>query len=313
MVRELLLTFVKEDWVRELDFTTLERRSGSFVTDDVRERETDVIWSVRWGRRRLYVYLLIEFQSSSDRFMAVRMMTYLGLLYQDLIRTGAVGKGKALPAVLPLVLYNGRPAWSAPMDVEALLEELPAGLERYRPSLRYLLVDEFRRSESELVAARNAVAALFRFERSRDLGEVRGVLHELQGWLPSPEHSELRRDFTVWFARTFLPGRLPGRKLPELKDLQEVEAMMPETVIEMNKAWEKKGRQEGRQEGLLETARRMRQAGMDLETIEKMTGLTAKQLKELDAGKKQGPVRRRASGPDGTKPKRATSRPRSRK
>ena len=28
----------------------------------------------RWGSRRLYVYLLIEFQSASDRFMAVRIM-----------------------------------------------------------------------------------------------------------------------------------------------------------------------------------------------------------------------------------------------
>jgi hypothetical protein len=32
------------------------------------------------------VYLLLEFQSTVDPFMAVRIMVYLGLLYQDLIK-----------------------------------------------------------------------------------------------------------------------------------------------------------------------------------------------------------------------------------
>jgi predicted transposase YdaD len=49
MIRDLLLTFVKEDWVRELDFSALEHRPGSFVSDDLRDREDDIIWSVRWA------------------------------------------------------------------------------------------------------------------------------------------------------------------------------------------------------------------------------------------------------------------------
>jgi hypothetical protein len=211
MIRDLLVTFVKEDWVRELDFSTLERRGGSFVTDDFREREDDIIWSVRWGSRRLYVYLLIEFQSRSDRFMAVRILTYLGLLYQDLIRTGMVREDESLPAVLPLVLYNGKPAWTAPLDIRALIEEVPGGLDRYRPALQYLLIDQIRWRSSDLESARNPVGALFRLERSRRPEEVRAVLHELVGWLRAPEQTQLRRDFTAWFMRTFLPGRAPGQ------------------------------------------------------------------------------------------------------
>jgi hypothetical protein len=37
--------------------------------------------------------------------MALRMMVYVGLLYQDLIKEGPV-KG-LLPPILPIVLYNG--------------------------------------------------------------------------------------------------------------------------------------------------------------------------------------------------------------
>ncbi|MCG5525885.1 Rpn family recombination-promoting nuclease/putative transposase [Ectothiorhodospira haloalkaliphila] len=86
MVRDLLTGFVKEAWVEQLDFTSLEKVSGSYVTDELRDREDDIIWRIRWGKDWLYVYLLLEFQSSVDRFMAVRIMSYVGLLYQDLIR-----------------------------------------------------------------------------------------------------------------------------------------------------------------------------------------------------------------------------------
>ena len=88
MVRDLLVGFVREPWVNELQFDTLQRVSASFVSDDLRDREGDIIWRVRLRGRWLYLYLLIEFQSKVDRFMAVRMLGYVSLLYQDLVRQG---------------------------------------------------------------------------------------------------------------------------------------------------------------------------------------------------------------------------------
>ena len=44
MVADLLTGFVAEDWVRELDFSTLEKQSGSYVSDDLRPRADDVVW-----------------------------------------------------------------------------------------------------------------------------------------------------------------------------------------------------------------------------------------------------------------------------
>ena len=78
LVADLLRGFVREDWVQQLDLSSLEPVSGHYVSDDLREREDDCIWRVRWGQTWLYVYLLLEFQSGIDPFMAVRIMTYLG-------------------------------------------------------------------------------------------------------------------------------------------------------------------------------------------------------------------------------------------
>jgi hypothetical protein len=38
--------------------------------------------------------------------MALRMLVYVGLLSQDLVKRGELVEGK-LPPILPLVLYNG--------------------------------------------------------------------------------------------------------------------------------------------------------------------------------------------------------------
>lgn len=43
MVESLIRGFVSEDWVREIDFSTLEKMPQSYVTDDLRDRHDDEI------------------------------------------------------------------------------------------------------------------------------------------------------------------------------------------------------------------------------------------------------------------------------
>ncbi|MDO9106432.1 MAG: Rpn family recombination-promoting nuclease/putative transposase, partial [Methylovulum sp.] len=164
MMVDLLKGFVNEAWVDQCDFTSLEKVSGSYVSDDLRDREDDLIWRVRWGDEWIYVYLLLEFQSTVDHFMAVRILGYLGLLYQDIIRTGELKTQDKLPPVLPVVLYNGARPWQAPVNLDPLIHPAPAGLENYRPHISYLLLDEGRYEENYLGSLKNLVAALFQLE-----------------------------------------------------------------------------------------------------------------------------------------------------
>jgi predicted transposase/invertase (TIGR01784 family) len=250
MVEDLLRGFVKGSWVKQLDFSTLEKVGGGYVSDDLRHRESDVVWRVRWRKKRwLYIYILLEFQSTVDPFMAVRVMTYVGLLYQDLIRRKLLTPGGKLPPVLPLVLYNGHTAWSAAQDVADLVEAVPGGLEQYRPQLRYCLLDEGRIAETGLESLRNLAAALFRLEKSRSPEDVQQVLAALGEWLKEPQHAELQRAFTVWLVQVLLPARMPGAVIPAIVDLQEVKSMLAERVIEWTREWKQEGYQEGRQEG----------------------------------------------------------------
>lgn len=124
MVRDLLLGFVKEEWVQDLDFQTLEKVGDSYVSDDIRDRHDDIVWRVRWGKDWLYVYLILEFQSTIDIYMPLRLMTYVGLLYQDLIRTKQLTISGKLPPVLPVVT----PIRNEPIDI--LSPEFPEKIYR---------------------------------------------------------------------------------------------------------------------------------------------------------------------------------------
>ncbi len=61
MVQELLEEFVHEDFVKDLDFATLEQLDKSFYTKEFRKKESDLIYKVRFKGRDMYIFLLIEF------------------------------------------------------------------------------------------------------------------------------------------------------------------------------------------------------------------------------------------------------------
>ncbi len=282
MVEELLRDFVREDWVKLIDFSTLQKYNNSFVADELKERFDDVVWNVRWGNRQLYIYILLEFQSDVDYFMSVRMLTYLGLLYQDLIKTKAVKPGAKLPPVLPIVLYNGIKRWeSAPLDIKDAIARSPRGLEKYLPQLRYLLIDEGRYSNHELDNIKSLVAALFKLERQQTPEEVRDMVATLVDWLKAPEQQSLRRAFTVWLGRVLLPGRYKGKAIPEFHDLQEVHAMLSETV----KSWPAQWMAKGREEAQVQTAIKMLSKGINIDLISEITGLTSEQIEKIAADK----------------------------
>ena len=75
--------------------------------------------------------------------MAVRLLTYVGLLYRDLIVKSNRPVAKT-PPVLPIVLYNGKKPWKAAAAAgvnccRLAREQLQ---DFFQPTLKYVLIDE---------------------------------------------------------------------------------------------------------------------------------------------------------------------------
>jgi len=244
LVRDLVLGFIPDEWLHSLDYSTLEKVPGSYVTDDLRHRADDVIWRVRAEGEWVYLYLLIEFQSTVDPWMAVRMMTYVGLLYQDLIRRGEVLQNRKLPPVLPIVLYNGDARWTAATDIAALIPRAPGLVARYLPKLEYLLIEENQYSEADLADLRNLVAAVIRFERPESEAAVLQLIDVVNDWLEG--EPELKRILAIWIRAVFLRQSKYSLVIPKVQDLKELKMTLAERLDQ----WAEQHRQEGIEQGI---------------------------------------------------------------
>ena len=251
-VEELLRGFVDENWVDGLDFSSLEKVDHHFVGDDFGGRASDVIWKMRFrdGEQvgEIYVYLLLELQSTSYHFMPVRTLTYSGLLLEQVIRTEKLKAGDLLPAVLPVVLNSGRRPWNGPLSLSKLFPPLPRGLEQHLPRLDFLLLDERRLDLARPGLEGNRLAAAFRIETCQ-APEMPRLARDLDALLPQGKDPELRRSYNVWF-RSILRRTYKGVIIPDDFDLEDT-PMLEESA----RRWEKRFLKEGRKEGRVEGAR----------------------------------------------------------
>ena len=250
MVRDLLDGFAARSWSDALDFDTLAPLPAAFVSEDLQRRHGDLVWRICFrDERRLYLVLLLEFQAGVDRTMAARMLAYTALLYQRVIADGGLQENGALPPVLPVVLYNGRRRWTAPVEMTALIAAGDGVLAPYQPSQRYYLLDGARVPDADLPPG-NLVSALVGLEKTRDAPGLREALRALGELLRAAGDEHLARAFMAWLRSELREaGRLPPGGGDALAQLQETQTMLKETVREWTREWLEQGRAQGIEQG----------------------------------------------------------------
>ncbi|HEX9731963.1 MAG TPA: Rpn family recombination-promoting nuclease/putative transposase [Thermoanaerobaculia bacterium] len=262
IIEEILRRFVVGPWTSKLDFSTLELVPPHYVSRFLDQRESDVIWRVRYGlgeHEWFYVYVLMELQSSVSRFMALRLWTYVALLYQFLIKDQKLTSKRLLPPVLPVVLYNGEKPWWAPRSLAGLIQPLE-GLAV--PSFEYVVLDVGHYPVEELRPVADVTSGVFLLEQVSSVAELEVVVDEVMGLVDDPE---VETDIALLISS--IAGKLAPKdeKVPRFRTLQEAKNMVHERVAKWPKEWLKQGRQEGMQKGMQEGMQKgMRQGKAEL-------------------------------------------------
>ena len=266
------LRAVADDLTRHLDFTTLERMPASFVTEHLGQRHTDMLWRVGTTRGGwVYILILLEFQSTVDRRMALRMTDYTTTIWMQLGKEDLGPRGE-YPFVLPVVIYNGERRWTAATDIGDLFGPVPGELLGYRPRHRYLLI-EIQSEDPASLPPDNVLAMIARCEQAPTAELLEELLGPLWAWLEAIGEPELTGAFRKWIglavARRF--GQA-GREL-ERTVLEEEEGTM--TLLERAREWGKEyDRQwmEKLEKGVARGIARERQASIqrDRELVKRM-------------------------------------------
>ena len=315
MLTSFLKEFVKERWVSHLDFSSLELVNKSFVSKDNLEFHDDLIWKVKLKEqnRHLYIYLLMEFQSYKEYFMALRMANYTILFYLDLLTSQNFKAKELLPPVMPIVIYRGKETWDVPLNLKDLIAMPFKELSRYMPAMEYFVLDEARVPDVDLEEIESAIKGLVKLEKSQTPFEGFKALAEVIKLLKKLDStSGLIKMFYEYFISSQKDVKLLSEaELEKLEKLTIEEAlqMWPESLREYKNNLEKaalergiligeekgieKGRFEGEQIGIakgeqigiekgkMETAENMLRHGLSAEDTAGFTGLSVSQVVQI--------------------------------
>jgi predicted transposase YdaD len=249
IVAQLLREFAAGPWLEGLDLDGLERLNTKFHAETGERRESDLIWRIpRRDGGDAYVMLLLEFQSTPDPWMALRLLVYSGLLWQHLVREHRLLPDGRLPPILPIVLYNGVPRWRAAVDLAALIG-LPEGssMWRWQPQSRYHVIDEGAFDPADLAGRDSWPALLFRLENASGTDQLVEVADAVLAWFARHPGFQAARSVLVDLLSAAVAPLGPGVRVPAA--MREVRNMLQERVQQWIEQWKQEGLLAGRLQG----------------------------------------------------------------
>src|SRR5262249_31395786 len=104
-------------------WATLTLREGSFVDEDLRASEADFLYDIalRAGEDAVWIYVLLEHQSTPDRWMRFRLLKYCCRIWDMSFRV--YPEQRELRAIVPLVFYQGERRWTYSREFADLFAE----------------------------------------------------------------------------------------------------------------------------------------------------------------------------------------------
>ncbi|MCL7930928.1 Rpn family recombination-promoting nuclease/putative transposase [Halomonas llamarensis] len=291
-VQQLIEGFAPAEIAQLMDFSTLKSHSGNYITPLFEEKIDDVVWSVNvnWQgvTQEVYLYILLEFQSSVDRTMPVRLMHYAACFYSELLKQKIITPGQGLPPVFPLVLYNGSERWTVSLDLYDMITPEPPGLlQVYQPRMRYYLVDEGRYTDEQLGLVQSPLSGVFSIEKaSTNRQGLQQAVDRIVAIIQADPHKErIDKIITRWLKRHL--QRLGAEvDLNQLNSLVEDKDMLAENLEnwaqQERQEGERLGIEKGEKLGIEKTARNLLKLGvLSDEQIAEATGLALDEVAKL--------------------------------
>ncbi len=171
----------------EIDLPTLTIAKDTYVSPDLRQTYSDLIYTVRYRDSELQIYLLFEHKSQPDYWVLLQLLRYIVASGEEYRKQHP--QARHLPPVYPLVLYHGQHRWKAPASFHDLIEPLPRALAPYVPQFRYALHDISPRSSTAIrgeVLTRLVQQALRDIHSEQPLERLRELLRLIEQVIEQP-------------------------------------------------------------------------------------------------------------------------------
>lgn len=293
---DLLKNLSNHSWVKDLKAEDLTLINKSYITSDYEETEADIVYKANINNNEVFFYILLEFQSTVDYRMPLRLLFYMC----EILREYAVNadhkkydKNIKIPAVIPIVLYNGDEVWKVPREFRKMIynEEL------FSNNILNFTYDVFDISndenleKSKLIDIKNVTSAIFLLDQKIDALEFLERIKVIALYFNSLSDVEIKA-IKNWIKNTVVdPLAESAIKILEAEK-GDVELMVARNAfildewkeqakVEGKKEGIKEGIKEGKEEERLEIAMEMLRDGEPIEKIAKYSKLSENEILEL--------------------------------
>ena len=234
------------DLAAAIDWNSLALEPCSFIDPQFAGSESDLLFHVKLHENEAFLYLLFEHQSSEDPRMALRLLSYILRIWQRFVKNAS--PSAKLPAVLPVVLAQGRRPWKTSTRLLDLID-IPSGLEEllrpWQPALMYHLLELVRIPYTELTGTPEGILTL-RALKAEPVNELLGDPLWDESLLFSISEDALER-----LLRYFLNAEL---QIPKLRErIRNIRTQpLKHKAMTLADQLREEGKIEGKQEGLAE-------------------------------------------------------------
>ncbi len=147
-----------------LDLDTLEQAGSEFVSARLERRAADVVYRLRERASGNWVYVLLELQSTQDRWIPLRMFEY-----GNFIKTRHLQLFERAPIVIPLLLFNGQGRWSLPRRIGYCYHKyVMLDVRRWQEQVRYTLIAVQQLDERFLLDRLGVLGIVMWFDQIRN-------------------------------------------------------------------------------------------------------------------------------------------------
>jgi predicted transposase/invertase (TIGR01784 family) len=291
VAREFLGLFLPTDMKKRLDFKSLTCCPATFIDEQLKLSQADVLFKCKLSNQESYIYLLTEHESKADPLIAFWLMKYMVNIWDYHIKEGGK-KSLPLPAIFPLVFYTGEEEYTGKRELWQLFGERSNLMKKLLQS-PFHLIEAGKLPEEELTSHAYAgtmgflLRQYFRKHIEQEMVKIVGNLNYL-------EQQEQHR-YVVDLVQ-YIFGIAEGHQHREslLETIQDtmtptLEKTMASLAENLRMDGKQEGLREGLQEGLqkgqrkerLETAKKMLALGCDPALIMKVMPLNKQDIRKL--------------------------------
>ncbi|HGJ5866181.1 Rpn family recombination-promoting nuclease/putative transposase [Arsenophonus nasoniae] len=262
------------------DLNSLKVESSSFIDAEMKNYQSDILYSIKTEKGSGYLYLLIEHQSTPDKLMAWRLMRYSMAAMQKHLEAGH----KKLPLVFPILFYTGEKSpypystdWFDCFSGRDIAERIYT-----KP---FKLVDVTTLDDGEIMQhKRMALLELIQKHiRKRDISELLDSIVNLLSYNYYTDNQVITMfNYLIQEGNT----KKPMEFITEIaKQSEKHEEALMTIAQQIEEIGIKKGLQQGMQQGKMaekkEIARQLLKKGVEKEIIKFSTGLSDEELNQL--------------------------------